>query len=87
MEDFEFESKKITLAPGEQIFLYTDGVTEAFNVDYVEFGEERLVNFLSEHQLQSSEDIVNESINAVAIFSGGAPQSDDITLLAIRYNG
>ena len=87
MEDFEFESKKITLAPGEQIFLYTDGVTEAFNVDYVEFGEERLVNFLSEHQLQSTEDIVNESINAVAVFSDGAPQSDDITLLAIRYNG
>jgi phosphoserine phosphatase RsbU/P len=87
MEDFEFESKKIALKPGEQVFLYTDGVTEAFNEDFEEFGEERLLTFMKDHHSDNVEKIVTDSVEAVTLYSGGIPQSDDITLLVIRYNG
>jgi sigma-B regulation protein RsbU (phosphoserine phosphatase) len=86
-EDVKYHSKKIRLMPGDLIFLYTDGVTEAFNTDDELYGEERLESFLELHPSLTSEDIVSESIQDVTRFSSGIPQSDDITLLAIKYLG
>ena len=87
LEDIEYQSKKTQLKPGDLLFLFTDGVTEAFNDKEELYGEERLVRFLETQWIHSSEELVKESIRSVAEFSSGAPQSDDITLMAIRYHG
>jgi phosphoserine phosphatase RsbU/P len=87
LEDFKYQSKSIKLNPGEQLFLYTDGVTEAFNVSDQLYGEERLETYLQGKLEQSLEETVLGCIQEVAGYSTGTAQSDDITLMAIRYNG
>jgi sigma-B regulation protein RsbU (phosphoserine phosphatase) len=87
IDDFVFHSEKLQLNPGDLFFLFTDGLTEAFNIREEMYGEERLVDFLQAHLSDTFEEVVKKSIKEVTGFSTGAPQSDDITLLAIRYNG
>lgn len=87
MDDFSYRSKKIQLSPGDLLFLFTDGVTEAFNTKEELYGDERLVTFLEAHNSTPIEEIVKKSNQSVSDFSAGVPQSDDITLLAIRYHG
>jgi len=87
IEDYRYRSEKVQLNPGDQLFLYTDGVTEAFDVHEELYGEERLVNFLQTHLSYPIEEVVKESILSVTGFSEGMPQADDITLLALGYNG
>jgi sigma-B regulation protein RsbU (phosphoserine phosphatase) len=87
MEDFNYKSKKIQLLPGERLFLYTDGVTEAFNSLDQCYGDDRLEDFLRSHLASSIEDVVRESMQDVNTFSTGMAQSDDITYLAVSFNG
>lgn len=87
LEDFSFESKKIQLKRGDQLLLYTDGVVEAFNLEEIAYGEERFENFLNHSLNLPVETIIKKSFTDVADFADGAPQSDDITLLGITYNG
>lgn len=86
VEDFSFTSKKIQLKKDDKLFLYTDGVTEAFNWEESAYGEEKLENFLSGSQNHSIDQIVKNSFKDVFSFVDGAPQSDDITLLVISFN-
>jgi len=86
MEDFTFKSDKIQLGPNDTLFLFTDGVTEAFNVHDQLYGDERLENYLMSHFSHPIEDLVKDSIQDVMVYSTGIPQSDDITLLSVRYN-
>jgi sigma-B regulation protein RsbU (phosphoserine phosphatase) len=86
-EDFNYVSKKLRLNAGDLLFLYTDGVTEAFNTNDELYGDERLEVFLGEHLENGSEEVVLESIRSVTGFSSGIAQSDDITLMAIKYLG
>lgn len=87
IDDFNFESKKIQLKKGDQILLYTDGVVEAFNLEETAYGEEKFENFLNQSLLHSVETIIKKSFTELNEFAGGAPQSDDITLLGITYKG
>jgi len=87
LEDARFKSKKIQLKPGDKLYLYTDGVTEAFNKDEVEFGDQRLEELLKKYRASSIEELIGQTIKEVETFSEGVPQSDDITLMAIRYSG
>jgi len=84
MKNIEYESNIIKINPGETLFFYTDGITEAFNKDNEEFNETQLVNSLSDNP-QTVIDIVNGVINEVQLFSNGAEQSDDITCLALKF--
>jgi phosphoserine phosphatase RsbU/P len=86
LEEFRFQSKQIKLKPGDQLFLYTDGVTEAFNAKDQLYGEERLETYLQGKLNQTLEETVCGCIQEVANYSTGTAQSDDITLMAIRYN-
>ena len=86
LEDFTYSSKKVQLAPGDLLFLYTDGVTEAFNTHEELYGEERLENYLQNNLSYPIEEVVKKSFRDVNEFSSGMPQSDDITILAIRYH-
>lgn len=88
MEDAEFSLQETTLSPGSTIFLYTDGLTEAKISGEEELGHERAEEILKdciERQL-NPEEIVNTVIKAVHRFTNNAPQSDDLTMLAVRYN-
>ena len=87
VEDFDYQSKRVKLLPGDSLFLFTDGVTEAFNTQDQLYGEERLETFLQSRLACPVEDVVKESMLEVSAFSSGMIQSDDITYLAISFNG
>ena len=87
IEDYQYKSRKITLAPGDRLFLYTDGVTEAFTKHNEAYGDERLESFLRQNQDYSIEELVKGVLKEVNDHSMGIPQSDDITLLSICYKG
>lgn len=87
MEDFDFQSKTTKLMPGERLFLYTDGVTEAFNAAEEVYGDDRLEHFLRLRLQSPIEQIVKDSFSDVNEFSAGIDQSDDITILAVAYHG
>ncbi len=83
VEGMPFTNESMQLNPGDAIVMYTDGVTEAENIDHDQFGESRLEAVLATLKGAGSEQIV-ETINAeVKKFAGDAPQSDDITQLVI----
>ncbi len=86
-EDIQFSTRKAQLNPGDGILLYTDGVTEAFNREEEEYGEARLENLLRQVLSLSTENIVTAVVDDVSHFADGAPQSDDITLFALKYFG
>ena len=73
--------------PGETLFLYTDGVTEAMNPNKEEFGETRLTETAAHIKREPVNDIISTLAARVKTHAGNEPQSDDITMLAIRYNG
>ena len=86
-EDFNYQSKKNLLKKGETIFLYTDGVTEAKNPDDQLFSDARLQQMLTRLQEKGTMDIIQSIRSEIEIFSEGTPQYDDITMLALKFNG
>ena len=80
-----FKKQHITLKPGTTVLLYTDGLTEAENEDHDQFGDRRLLDTLREMTVDSPETLVKEMNAAVHQFIGKAEQSDDLTVLAIRF--
>lgn len=87
MEGIKYRKNELCLDSGDEIFLYTDGVTEATDAEEKLYGEERLLNFLNTLADLPSEEICNAVKEDVARFVGETPQSDDITMLCFRYNG
>jgi serine phosphatase RsbU (regulator of sigma subunit)/pSer/pThr/pTyr-binding forkhead associated (FHA) protein len=80
----EYKPKQTRLAPGDVIVMYTDGVTEAVNVDNQMFGEERLEKLVRDNVSQSAEGIKRRILDAVLGFTAGLPQGDDITLIILK---
>jgi sigma-B regulation protein RsbU (phosphoserine phosphatase) len=87
LSDARYETFSMQLAPGDGMLLYTDGVTEALDAADVFYSEERLGDLLREVRDQSPEEIVRRVVTDVRRHAGGVPQSDDVTVMAIRYNG
>ncbi len=87
MEGVKYKAQELQLSPGDIIFLYTDGVTEATNADSELYGEERLRNALNAVQDESMEALCRRIKADVDAFVADAPQFDDITMVAFRYNG
>lgn len=82
-----FTNQKLILAPGDSLILYTDGVTEAMDPDNNQFSEKRLYETVLELQGLSVELIENGIQKSVKGFVKDAEQSDDITMLVVRYFG
>ena len=87
MEGVRYRKNELDLAPGDAIYLYTDGVTEATNLSEELYGEERLQKVLNLHKDATPEIICAEVKKDVDAFVGEAPQFDDITMLSIQYKG
>lgn len=86
--DTHFEGQSCTLSPGTTLFLYTDGLTESKNTDRKLFGRDRVETVLNEFikaKDQSPANLVSTLSKAAHKFAGKAPQSDDLTMLAIRF--
>jgi sigma-B regulation protein RsbU (phosphoserine phosphatase) len=82
-----FELLSFKMEKGDSLILYTDGVSEAFNSRQEQFGEKRIGKALSGLAGANPKEQINAVIAAVEEFAGAAPQSDDITMLAIKYHG
>jgi sigma-B regulation protein RsbU (phosphoserine phosphatase) len=82
-----FRTGKILLNPGDALFTYTDGVTEAMDPASGMFSEERLIATLKPLAGAAPKELVEAVGTAVKAFAAGAPQSDDVTMLALRYRG
>lgn len=83
-DGIEFRSGHITLAKGETIYLFTDGVTEAENMAHEQYGEEKLTRLLSKTSQSAPDEIIHSVLSDIHDFVKNAPQSDDITQLSIR---
>jgi sigma-B regulation protein RsbU (phosphoserine phosphatase) len=86
MPSDRFTTAEITLQPGDRILFYTDGVTEAENLVQEQFGLARTcaaLNLLD--PTAGMEALVAGLVKAVAVYAGEAEQSDDITVLGLKY--
>ncbi len=86
-DDVSYATRSITLSPGDRLLLYTDGVTEAENSQLAQFGTRRLEEAFLEMRDESARAVVEHIVQRVTEFADGAPQSDDITCIAIARNG
>ena len=85
VEDFPYLAQSMQLEKGDMLFLYTDGLTEAENSDHDQFGEQRMAEVLAS-LIDSRPRHVSDTMQAaVEAFVGEAEQSDDLTMMAIRY--
>ena len=87
VEQSLYASGRMVLASGEALLLYTDGVTEAMNPSETFYSDQRLEQFLGTNRGSAPRQIIGDLIGDVKQFAGGAPQSDDITVLALLYFG
>lgn len=86
-EDAQFEIYDTKLNPGDIIFTYTDGITEAFNDKNEMFGEQNLVDSLNKNKTSDIKQIIENTTTDIKNYMNSTPQSDDITMLAFKYNG
>jgi sigma-B regulation protein RsbU (phosphoserine phosphatase) len=87
MENTLCEKKELVLKTGDMIFLYTDGVTEAMNPQQQQFSEARLKEALTRCRDKDLQAMITAMREEVRVFAQDAQQSDDITMLAVRYKG
>ncbi len=83
----EYESAAVKLEKGDYLVIYTDGVSEAVNVQTEMFEEERLRHMLENFKGQTVEELAETIREGVKTFTEGAAQSDDITILVVQYKG
>lgn len=87
MEGIRYRRNELMLAPGDEIYLYTDGVTEATDANEALYGEERLQVLMNRLHGCSGEEVCRAVRQDIDLFVGTAPQFDDITMLYLKYNG
>ncbi len=85
-ENYLYRTEKLQLTPGDIIFLYTDGITEAFNQQKQMYTDERLHQCLKLTPRSSPKEIIQRVVEEVTSFAGNEPQSDDLTMMAARYH-
>jgi sigma-B regulation protein RsbU (phosphoserine phosphatase) len=85
MADYTYVPQHLTLRPGDGLFLYTDGITEAENADREQFTVARMLESLGGVVSASPSDIVAAVIAAVGAHAGETAPSDDLTALALRF--
>ncbi len=84
MSGSEYDEGRALLHAGDDLVLYTDGVTEAENTEDEMFGEERLEQLLVEHRHASAREIEEQVYSSIKDFAAGAPQTDDLTMVIVK---
>ena len=85
MDGVRYRANEITLNKGDRLFLYTDGVTEATNLDNKLYGEDRLLEFMNNNLDLEATKLLPKIKTNIDDFVGEAPQFDDITMLILDY--
>jgi serine phosphatase RsbU (regulator of sigma subunit) len=80
----DFEEKQVQLYPGDVLLLYTDGITEAENQDSEFFGEERLAALFAEYHHQAPQQIIDNLLQQVRLFTGVHHFNDDVSLVVMQ---
>ena len=83
-DDMEYQEETLQLEPGDTLVMFTDGVTEAMDAAYKEFGAEHLDSILRQQSGANSQQIIEAVKAGIKEFVGDAEQSDDITMLAVK---
>jgi sigma-B regulation protein RsbU (phosphoserine phosphatase) len=87
LENVNFEEQKVSIQKGDTLLVFSDGISEAMDPDFQEFGETRLVGLLENNREKSAREIIDIIIDGVTGFSGEAPQTDDMTLMVLKRLG
>ena len=87
LEGMVYKEDRDTMAPGDLLALYTDGVTEAMDVEDQLYSEDRYAELLGRTEAGDPETLVGNTLAAIETFTGGAEQTDDVTLLALKFHG
>jgi sigma-B regulation protein RsbU (phosphoserine phosphatase) len=87
MGDATFDTQRLELAPGDLLFAYTDGLSEAPNGDGEQLGADRIARALLAHAGADLDTLLDSCVEAATSFGAGAPRTDDLTLIAIRRTG
>jgi sigma-B regulation protein RsbU (phosphoserine phosphatase) len=83
-DDLEYGESTVNIDRGDALFFYTDGLTEAFDVDRKQFSDARLMDCLLDNKDRSAHALADRVFAFVNHFTGGAPQSDDMTSLVVK---
>jgi sigma-B regulation protein RsbU (phosphoserine phosphatase) len=84
LEDAQYLQGSVQMRPGDILVAFTDGISEAMNVDDEEWGEERLMEACQTNKDASAEELLKYLFEAATRFAGAAPQHDDMTLVVLR---
>ncbi len=84
LRDTAFEARECRLNPGDRLFLFTDGLTEAFDPKEEEYGEERLTNFLARYSGEDQDKLIADLIEDALKFCGSSKPGDDMTLMVVK---
>ena len=87
MNGIRFKEHEFFLYPGDTLFVYTDGVPEATDANNQLFGTDRMLASLNSDPDGSPDDLIRRMTESIEQFVDGAPQFDDITMLALKYYG
>ena len=87
MEEAIYATSTVSLVPGDRLLFYTDGVTEAMDMDQHLFSENRLLEVMAALNSATPRRVVEQIMTAVRNHAGEAAQSDDITVLALQFKG
>ena len=86
-EEYFPRTEMVKLSEGDTLLLYTDGVTEALNLDTEQFGTERLAQFIRNAADLSASDMLQAVRQGITAYSGDVPLADDLTLVALKVSG
>lgn len=87
MEGIHYKKNELQLNPGDEIFLYTDGITEATDANNQLYGDDRLLDFMNTLNGVPADSVCGAVKADVDRFVGNAPQFDDMTMVYLKYNG
>lgn len=85
LPELGYEDRRYRFEPGDLLVIFSDGVTEAESPAGVEYGDERLGQWLVTHRTSSAADLIEGILGEIDKFTEGAPAADDVTLLVARY--
>ena len=84
LPDFPYQEASVQLNPGDVLLVFSDGFSEAMDRGQEEFGEEKLIELTTQHRDKSAVELIDRISESVQKHRGDAPQSDDMTIIALR---
>ena len=87
LEQSRYKNYEVQFEPGDELFLYTDGVPEAVNASLEQYGTERMLDALNRFRGAEPKELLIRMREDISDFCGDAPQFDDITMLCLKYLG